>query len=138
MNPAILPSGHLLSPVSMGNMQKGVIICRQFGQPQFNFSITRHPRSDAVTWGSSSLPKSINFRKIFEFKSKVLNKLNCYAFPYAVSPKRSRFRDLVPIGTNVQIWSRKRPDLPLKSRSCLIGHKRAVYRSQTVKIPSGM
>ena len=51
---------------------------------------------------------------------------------------KSRFRDLVPIGTNVQIWSRKRPDLPLKSRGCLIGHNRTVYRSQTVKIPSGM
>ena len=52
--------------------------------------------------------------------------------------KRSRFRDLVPIGTNVQIWSRKRPDLPLKSQSCLIGHNRTVYRTQTVKIPIGM
>ena len=34
---------------------------------------------------------------------------------------KSPFRDLVLIRTNVQIWSRKRPDLPLKSRSCLIG-----------------
>ena len=38
----------------------------------------------------------------------------------AVLPKRRRFRDLVPIGTNVQEKSRKRPDLPLKSQSLLI------------------
>ena len=29
MKLAMLPSGHLLSPVSMGNMQNGVIISRQ-------------------------------------------------------------------------------------------------------------
>ena len=57
---------------------------------------------------------------------------------FAVLALKSRFRDLVLIGPNVQIWSRKRPDLPLKSRSCLIGHNRTVYRSQTVKIPSVM
>ena len=34
---------------------------------------------------------------------------------YAVLALRSRFRDLVPIGTNVQIWSRKRPDLCTES-----------------------
>ena len=33
---------------------------------------------------------------------------------------KSRFRDLVPIGINVQIWSRKRPDLPLKSQSLVL------------------
>ena len=36
-----------------------------------------------------------------------------------VAAKRSRFRDFFPIGTNVQEKSRKRPDLPLKSRSLL-------------------
>ena len=46
-----------------------------------------------------------------------------------VAAKRSRFRDFVPIGTNVQEKSRKRPDLPLKSRSLLI-------LSQSDSIPS--
>ena len=39
---------------------------------------------------------------------------------FAVAAIKSRFRDLVLIGTNVQETSRKRPDLPLKSRSLLI------------------
>ena len=55
-----------------------------------------------------------------------------------LGPDRDQCPNMVPIGTNVQIWSRKSPDLPLKSQSCLIGHNRTVYRSQTVKIPSGM
>ena len=42
-----------------------------------------------------------------------------------LGPDRDQCPNMVP----------KRPDLPLKSRSCLIGHNRTVYRSQTVKNP---
>ena len=51
-------------------------------------------------------------------------------------------------GPDFRTWSRSGPmskngpknwpDLPLKSRSCLIGHSRTLYRSQTVNIPSVM
>ena len=51
----------------------------------------------------------------------------------AVLPKKSLFRDFVLIGTNVQIWSRKRPDLPLKSQSCLIGHKKLYIGPKLLK-----
>ena len=55
-----------------------------------------------------------------------------HLFPHLLIPvdaKRSRFRDFVPSGTNVQEKSRKRPDLPLKSQSLLI-------LSQSDSIPS--
>ena len=125
------PFSGVFLPLVRGRLLR--LICQNFGQISSLSSATREPRQrnkSPYAWKSCNRTNLGQVTGQWKFSNWEVPKSSRLICSFLVDKRQwFRFRDFVPIGTNVQEKSRKRPDLPLKSRSLLI-------LSQSDNIPS--